>query len=105
MDTKKMIGMRIRELRRKAGFSQEEVAERSQMTAKHLSNIELGKENPTLETFMKLSLVFEVDLWELLNFEHQLNRKEAESRVPAILKKRSEDDLRLAFRILNILAK
>ena len=101
MNVKHMIGLRIRELRKKAGLSQERVAESADITAKHLSSIELGKENPTVETLLKLSLVFRVELGELLNYQHQAPRKDLEARIAAMLKTLSDDDLRRAFKLLR----
>ena len=54
-DVKKLIGNRIKTLRRARGMSQEELAETISMNTKYLSSIERGKANPTLDTFMKMA--------------------------------------------------
>jgi len=48
MDVKQMIGSRIKEIRTKKGFTQEQLAEKIDISPKYLSSIERGKENPTL---------------------------------------------------------
>jgi transcriptional regulator with XRE-family HTH domain len=105
MDIKKRIGLRIKELRKKRGLSQEEVSAKADITAKHLSSVELGKENPTLDTFLKLSRALNVDLWELLNYSHQLTNKEIQARISDILKISSDKDARLFLKLLDVITK
>ncbi len=102
MSVKKQIGIRIKELRKMRGHSQEELAALADITAKHLSNMELGKENPTLDTFLKLASAFNVELWELLNYGHGLQRKELQSEINGILKTSKDDDLRLIMKFIKM---
>lgn len=101
MNTKRLIGLRIKELRRKRGLTQEEVAAQADITAKHLSSIELGKENPTLDTFLKLSSVLKVELWELLNYGHEIKRKELQAKLTTRLKSLKEEELKLVYKFMN----
>ena len=55
METRKLVGMRIKGLRRGRGYSQEKLAEVTGINAKYLSSIERGEENPTLDLFIRLS--------------------------------------------------
>jgi transcriptional regulator with XRE-family HTH domain len=105
MDIKKLIGLRLKELRKKRRFSQEEVAALANITAKHVSSIELGKENPTLETFLKLAAVFKVELWELLNYGHELSRKDLQAKLISIIKRSKDDELRLFLKFVNAITK
>jgi len=68
VDEKKLPGRRIKEIRAGCGLSQEALAERMGVTAKYLSSIERGKENPTLDLFVKLARALKVDLGDLFNF-------------------------------------
>jgi DNA-binding XRE family transcriptional regulator len=54
LDIKQMIGARIKEIRTKKGITQEQLSERMEINPKYLSSIERGKENPTLNTLIKL---------------------------------------------------
>ena len=49
MDTKRLIGARIKSLRRGRGLTQEKVAEKTGISVNYLSRIERGLENPTLD--------------------------------------------------------
>jgi transcriptional regulator with XRE-family HTH domain len=101
METKRMIGLRIRELRKKAGLSQEAVAERAGITSKHLSSIELGKENPTIDTYSKLASVFDIEIRDLFDFGHQIKGKEIQKVLSRVLKNASETELRLFLKFIN----
>lgn len=105
MDTKKLIGARLRELRRKRGYSQERVSELADMASNYLSRIEMGKENPTLETFLKLARVYKLELWELLDYGHEIKRKDMESRICGVAKSAEDDDLRLILKFINTLTR
>lgn len=65
MDTRE-IGKRIREKRVGKSWSQEELAERMDLTATYIGMIERGEKTPKLETFIRLADVLEVTADELL---------------------------------------
>ena len=48
MTVKELIGKRIKEARQARRLSQEALSEKVSLSAKYLSSIERGKENPTL---------------------------------------------------------
>lgn len=66
------LGHHIRVLRKKHGFTQEELARRSKVSIKYLQALE-GKDpyNATVITLKKLSDGFDIPLWKLLKFEDQ----------------------------------
>ncbi len=105
MDTVKKIGLRIRELRMHKGQSQEKLAFEAHITAKHLSSIELGKENPTLSTLLRLAGALKVELWEMLNYGHVLSEKELQKKLLGMLKTLKEEDARLVLKFLNTIVK
>lgn len=51
---KKYIAQIIQEARRKSGLKQSELAEKVDLSEKHLSKIERGNNYPSLDTFLKL---------------------------------------------------
>jgi transcriptional regulator with XRE-family HTH domain len=55
MNEKKLIGQRIKELRRGKGLYQEKLAELAETSPNYLSRIECGTENPTLDMLIKLT--------------------------------------------------
>lgn len=60
------IGKNIKKKRVELNMSQDELAEKMFVTRQTISNYEIGKRNPSIETLQQLSAVFECDLEELL---------------------------------------
>ena len=61
------IGKKIMELRKKTGFSQEELAEKVGVARQTISKWELGETSPDLKQAKKLSEIFNVSLDELVD--------------------------------------
>ena len=79
MNTKEMVGVRIRDIRAKNRITQEQLAEKMGISSKYLSSIERGKENPTLNTLIRLAEGLDVDLGEVfqdLEMEDPAKRRE-----------------------------
>ncbi|MDZ4180707.1 MAG: helix-turn-helix transcriptional regulator [Coriobacteriia bacterium] len=60
---------RVRELRLAAGFRQEDLAERVEVSRQTIISIEGGRYNPSLELAWKLSKVLSVSIENLFQFE------------------------------------
>ncbi len=57
-DIRKYIGKRIAEMRKEAGISQVELAEKSGVGSSHIARIELGKYSVGVDTLQKIASVF-----------------------------------------------
>ena len=104
METKKLVGMRIKSVRRGKGYSQEKLAELAGINPKYLSSVERGEENPTLDLFIRLSQSLRVDINEIFNIEYesqspQMLRRKLQTLVAEI----KDQDLSRAIRILGML--
>jgi len=68
--TKKEIrlGKRIKRLRKKAGLTQENLAEKVNVSTTHIGLIETGKRRLSLKTLQKIASVFGIKVKELLPF-------------------------------------
>lgn len=60
------IGENIKKKRVELNLSQDELAEKMFMTRQTISNYEIGKRNPSIETLQQLATIFQCDLEELL---------------------------------------
>lgn len=101
METKKLIGMRIKELRKKQLLSQEQFAEKADINSKYLSRMERGTENPTLDMLIKLSTALEVEMWEIFDFGHGVSQKELKEAIQSFVKAADESSLRLALKVIR----
>jgi transcriptional regulator with XRE-family HTH domain len=102
MDIRQLIGIRIAELRKNIGFTQEQLAAKMEISSKYLSSIERGKENPTLGTLINLAEALNVDLgtiFDSVQIEDPLQRK---SMIQTIIKNADPNQLKLAFQILSL---
>ena len=63
------LGLKIRNLRKVSGMSQEALAEKLDIAINTLSNIERGNAFMTSNTLEKISAIFGVDYSELFDFE------------------------------------
>lgn len=63
------IGSRIRDMRLSRGMSQSALAEKSNISLPHISEIELGKCNMRLSTFTKIAEALQVSADELIRLD------------------------------------
>ena len=69
MDSKLLLGRRIRRIRTELGLSQEELAFRCGMQASHIGFLERGQRNPTLDTLERIAAGLGISVCDLLNFD------------------------------------
>lgn len=101
MEIRELIGVRIKELRKKRGLSQEQLSEKAEITPNYLSRVERGTENPTLDMFMKLANALEVEMWEMFDFGHRGSRRDLKSILNKIAGEADEENLMLAIKVLR----
>lgn len=102
VDTKRLIGIRIKNLRQSRGLSQEGLAEKTGISPKYLSSIERGKENPTLDTLLKLANSLNVEIFEIFNISHEgKSAKELKAFLGGLIKSSDEERLKLAAKIMR----
>ena len=104
MEIKKLVGMRIKSLRRGKGYSQEKLAELAGINAKYLSSVERGEENPTLDLFIRVSQSLKVDINEMFNIEYESQTPQAlRKKLQSLVAEIKDQDLSRAIRILGML--
>jgi transcriptional regulator with XRE-family HTH domain len=59
--------LRIRTIRERKGLSQRALAERAEMSITFLSNVELGKVDPSLSTLRRLAKALDVKIANLID--------------------------------------
>ena len=65
---KKLLGQRIRQIRKSRGITQEQLADMLGIGTPNISYIENGKFAPSIENFEKLVEIFEIEPFELYKF-------------------------------------
>mgnify|MGYP006424645963 CR=1 FL=1 len=65
---KEKFGSKVRELRRNAGYSQEEFASRASLDRTYLSSIERGERNVSIEVAEKIAKALKIKIINLFEF-------------------------------------
>lgn len=102
-DIKKLLGYRIRELRRKHKLSQEQLAELVNLDRRSISNIECGNTFPA-SSLCNIAQALNTDLKTLFDFECSAKTdgvliKDITAKLPAL----SSEQLRIIYRLIEIM--
>lgn len=100
---KELLGMRIREVRKQRGLSQERLAEKVGVDPKQISRIEGGKSAPSLDTLEAIAKHLQVEIKDLFEFQHLVAEERIEDQAVRMLGLMDEKTKLLAMRILQTL--
>ncbi len=100
MSIKLQLGLRIKELRKKAGLTQAKLAELVSVDAKHQSCIENGKNFPSADLIEKYAKAFGIESSELLILSHNKKRNTLIKEITELLKSATDEEVQLAYRVL-----
>lgn len=67
-NVKRLIGDRIRQLRKEKGLSQENLGYKAELHYTHIGSIERGEKNWSIDTLIKLARGLNVEIVDLFNF-------------------------------------
>lgn len=79
------IGQQIRKIRKAHGLSQEELAEKINISTTHMSHIETGNTKLSLPVFVDIATVLEVRTDDLLDFTPHASKSVASEEISAVL--------------------
>ena len=97
---KELLGMRIREVRKLRGLSQERLAEKVGVEPKQISRIEGRKSAPSLDTLEAIAKHLQVEMKDLFDFQHLVAEEKVEDQALRLLTLMDDQTKRLAIRIL-----
>lgn len=86
MNKKELLGKRIRELRKRKGINQEKLAELINVDPTTISNIENGKNYPSLINLENLLEVLDYTFLDAFDFEHKNNNEDLLNQINQRLK-------------------
>ena len=102
MDTKILLGRRIKELIKRNGISQEKMAELIEIEPASLSNIVTGKNYPLLTTLDKIIKVLNIKYSDVFNFEQHADEEILKDNIIKILNE-NPDKIRDFYKIAKAL--
>lgn len=79
------IGSLMKELRKEKGFTQEQLAEKFNVSSRTISRWENGRNMPDLDILIEMSDFYEIDLRELLNGERKSEDMDKELKETVLM--------------------
>ncbi|MGQ0827512.1 MAG: helix-turn-helix domain-containing protein [Bacteroidota bacterium] len=74
------VGNRLRDVRKKKGLTQEDVAHKAGVAVSQVGRIERGKLNPSISTMFVIALAMDIEPKELFDFEEPFVKKKPEGK-------------------------
>lgn len=101
--TKKLLGARIKELRKLRGLSQEKLAELVDIDPKHVSRIEVGGSYPSIDTLAVMAKSLQVELKDFFEFGHHRKKSVTEitKEISAMLRETDSEKVRLILKVVR----
>lgn len=88
-----MFGERIRYFRKRAGYTQEQIAEKLEVTPHHIGQMERGKSLPSIPVFYNLSLILGVPTDCFFMDDNRMYAEYAALKFEKLLDKFSDEQL------------
>lgn len=104
-DLLKLVGARIRALRKDKGWSQERLAELAELNASYVGKIERGEKNVTFKSLEKVSASLGITIEELFqNIQTLEDGKDAQTlaTIMVLLQNKSDQDQKKALQLLEL---
>lgn len=101
MENKKLLGKRIKEVRKARNITQEKLAELVNLETGSLSAIESGRKFPSLFIIEKIAQVLGVDLKLLFDYEHHLSDSEMELFITKNLNNLSSEQISFIYKFVK----
>lgn len=102
MNTRKLLlGARIKELRKRVGLSQDQLAEKVGIESKYLSRIEVGKRHPSLDALERIADSLQVEMKDLFDFLHHDNDVTNLLGIEKALAGASVEEMRLVYKLIK----
>ena len=80
-DFQKKFGARVKELRKRRGYTQEVLAEKVNIGVRSLGKIENGNSFPSCETLEKLIVALQTTNLEIFDFEHLQSEQNLKEKI------------------------
>lgn len=103
--TKKLLGLRIKELRKGKGLSQEQLSEEIDIDPKHLSRIEVGNSYPSLDTLENIAKALNVEIKDFFEFAHLARGTDLKQNIIKLLEEADERKLAMVLKVVRAIVR
>lgn len=97
----KLIGKRVREIRKSSDMSQMNLAEKTDLSVSYVSMVENGKRKVSLDTMIRIANVLGVTVDELLNGNQLYNPAEYQTDMDLLLADCSHCEKRIIYELVK----
>jgi transcriptional regulator with XRE-family HTH domain len=105
-DIKTLLGRRIRYLRNRRGFTQEQLGEKANVNYKYLGAIERGERNPSIDNLARVAKALGVRLHDIFIFEQEIEDTQLlKKRIDDLLKNASKIEFKTIYRVIEAILK
>lgn len=101
MDNKKLLGKRIKQIRKSHGYTQEQFSEKIGLETSSLSGIESGRFFPSLHTLDKMASVLNLELIDFFKFPPDILPEDLDDEIVRVYKKLDRNSKEVIFRMLS----
>ncbi|MEE3348412.1 MAG: helix-turn-helix transcriptional regulator [Candidatus Gastranaerophilaceae bacterium] len=105
MDNKKLLGKRIKELRKLSDLTQEKFSEMIGIETTSLSGIESGRHFPSMPTLEKIANNLNVELKTLFEFNHLHPINEIKQDIIKNIDKLDDNQIKLIYKFFDGISK
>ncbi|MDH4162350.1 MAG: helix-turn-helix domain-containing protein [Nitrospirota bacterium] len=102
---KRLLGARIKEIRKLKGFSQDKLAEKIDIDTKHLSRIEVGGSYPSLDTLDRIAKALGVDMKDFFEVVEESKKADLVRSAVNLIKEADEAKLKLLIKIARAIVR
>ena len=99
----RQIGHRIKEVRESRGYTQEQLAEKLNLSVQHVSVIERGVKSPRLDTFIRIANILEINADYLLKDVLQVSSLLKSNELYDMMGQISEKEKRRILEVVRVL--
>jgi len=103
--TRKLLGAKIKELRKSKGYSQDQLSEKIDIDTKSLSRIEVGSSYPSLDLLDRISKALGVEIKDFFEFVHESKIKDLRGAIINLLDTADQDKLKLIVKIIRAIVR
>lgn len=97
--TKELLAIRIKQLRKSRGLTQEKLAELIGRDTKHISKLEIAGSYPSIETLERIANVLDVEIKEIFNFDGLKDKSYIKEEFQKLLQFSDEKHLQTLYKI------
>lgn len=102
-DIKKLLGKRIKELRKAQGISQQQLAELANVDQRNLSHVECGDTFPS-RALLDIANALNIDLKDLFDFQHlEMTPDTMSNYIKTNIDHLPQEDLKAVYRMVKSL--